>query len=279
VSCYVRTTHAGGRVTVTTAIAVPVIPANPGIYALDGPDPRPGLAYHYSSAATGTISVDGTAQENDVATVRIEDRSYSYTVKKDDKLENIRDGLIEAINANPEEKVIAFPAGVFTRIRLRAKVEGPAGNGITIAGNVNDGAQVILTATNSALCCANAAGAPVTEANPALPGETIVVYATGLGLVEPEDALFSATTGAKYRGPEINRPLEFVSSLAGGKTANVLYSGLRPETFNLYEVHLELNSDLPTNPQTQLTIAQDIYVSNIITFPVKNQREGETLLP
>ena len=31
-------------------------------------------------------------------------------------------------------------------------------------------------------------------------------------------------------------------------------------------MHLELNSDLPTNPATQLTIAQDVYVSNIVTF-------------
>jgi hypothetical protein len=34
-------------------------------------------------------------------------------------------------------------------------------------------------------------------------------------------------------------------------------------------VQLELNSSLTTDPQTQLTIAQSIYVSNIVTFPVK----------
>ena len=33
---------------------------------------------------------------------------------------------------------------------------------------------------------------------------------------------------------------------------------------------LELNSDLPTNPLTQFTIAQDIFVSNIVTFPLVN---------
>jgi len=35
-------------------------------------------------------------------------------------------------------------------------------------------------------------------------------------------------------------------------------------------VELELNSDIPSDPFTQLTIAQDIYVSNIVTFPVVN---------
>jgi hypothetical protein len=38
-------------------------------------------------------------------------------------------------------------------------------------------------------------------------------------------------------------------------------------------VHLELNSDLPTNSKTQVTIAQDIYVSNVVTFPLKNPND------
>jgi len=45
---------------------------------------------------------------------------------------------------------------------------------------------------------------------------------------------------------------------------------MKTGTFALYEVHLELNSSQPTNPLTQLTIAQDIYVSNISTIPVFN---------
>ena len=67
----------------------------------------------------------------------------------------------------------------------------------------------------------------------------------------------------------------FVSSLAGGKTANVLYSALKPGAIGIYEVHLELNSDLPTNYKTQVTIAQDIYVSNVVTFALKNPAEVE----
>ncbi len=68
----------------------------------------------------------------------------------------------------------------------------------------------------------------------------------------------------------LNKPAEFVSGMAGGKTANILLCGLKPGTIGIYEVHLELNSSLPTNPYTQATIAQDVYVSNIITFPVYN---------
>jgi uncharacterized protein (TIGR03437 family) len=116
------------------------------------------------------------------------------------------------------------------------------------------------------------AGARVTEENPALPGETIIVYGTGLGLIKPLEALALVGTGERYKGIEQNEPIEFVSSLAGGKTANVLFAGLKRGEVGIYEVHLELNSDLPTNPATQLTIAQDIFVSNIIAFAVRNPK-------
>lgn len=269
VSAVVRAVRSDGRVTVTNAAAVPIVKQNPGIFAEEGEDPRPGLVYHYSSFATGTISVDGTANAGDVATVTIEDRKYSYTVQQGDTLETIRDNLIALINNDP--KVEAYGAGMFTRIRLRARIPGPAGNGIKIGGSANEGGQVIITATNSELCCANIAGSRVTPENPALPGETVVVYATGLGLVKPTEIQQNyVITGAPYQGPYYNEPNEFVSSLAGGKTANVLYSGLKQGAVGIYEVHLELNADLPTNPRTQMTIAQDVFVSNIVTFPVVN---------
>jgi hypothetical protein len=265
ISAYVRSVRRNGSVTVTNPVGVVIVPQNPGIFTYEhGLDPRPGVIVHGSSHATGTVSVDGSAKAGDVATVKIEDRDYTYTVKEGDTLASIRDALIALINA--DERVEAYPAGVFTRIRLRARQPGPEGNGITYGVNVASGAQVILTPTGSALCCANTAGAPVTDDNPAIPGETIILYATGLGLTTPADGV---GTGERYKGG-VTEPVEFVSSLAGGKTANVLFAGLKPGEVGLYEVHLELNSDIPTNPFTQVTIAQFIYVSNIATFPVLN---------
>jgi len=214
INAYVRTKHRDGRVTTTTPIAVPIIRSNPGIFAFDGPDPRPAVAFHASSHASGTVSVDGTAKAGDVATVMIEDREYSYRVQEGDTLETIRDALIELINQDP--KVFAFAAGQWTRIRLRARIPGPEGNGIVYSAKASEGAQVIMTPTTPALCCANVEGALVTPDNPALPGETIYVYATGLGIIKPDAARQALETGARYKGPEINEPLDFVSSLAGG---------------------------------------------------------------
>lgn len=126
------------------------------------------------------------------------------------------------------------------------------------------------------LCCANQAGALVTEDNPAKPGETIVVYATGLGLIQPQEARDAMFNGIPYDGPEYNEAVEFVSSLAGGRTANVQFAALKRGTVGIYEVHLELNPGLPTNPRTNVTIAQSFQVSNIFFIPVVNPESDNT---
>jgi uncharacterized protein (TIGR03437 family) len=273
-SAIIRTVRNDGRVTVSTPAAVRVIAENPGVFSDPTRVPSPGLAYHYSSAATGTVSVDGTATPGDQATVVIRDRPYTYTVVDGDTLISIRDALIALVNAGDPE-VIAYRSGFYSRVRLMARVPGPEGDKIPFSAYAKDasggsGASVIMTATNSTLCCANRAGALITNENPAVPGETIVVYATGLGLVGPDAARDGMIDGQPYDGPAFNDVNESVSSLAGGKTANVLFSGVKKGWVGIYEVHLELNSDIPTDPITQVTIAQSYQVSNIFLIPVFN---------
>lgn len=288
-SVYVRAERRDGTVTYSTPVGVPIIDKNPGIFAEDGTDPRPGLVYHYSSAGTATISLDGTPVKDDTATITINGRSYTYTVKEvpdgddegtdPDAEDNykIMAELINLINSgNGDPDVVAFPSGYYTRLRLRARKEGPDGDGIPISATTKEGSGLILTAFNNVTCCSNVAGERVTEENPALPGETIFVLATGLGAILPESANQQVFSGIAYQGPEFNEPDKFVNSIAGAKTANVLFAGLKPGLIGIYEVHLELNADMDTNPRTQLTIAQEFNVSNIVTFAVRNpKRDAE----
>jgi uncharacterized protein (TIGR03437 family) len=258
-SVYVRTVHSDGSIMVTSPIAMTIVPQNPGIFADPGPDPRNAVAFHGSAQASGTVSVDGSINAGDTGTVTIEDRSYTYKVVAGDTLASVRDNLIALINQDP--KVQAFAAVSFTRIRLAARVPGPDGNGIPFTASNSAGAQLIMTALTSSLCCANTGR--ITLDNPAAPGETITVMATGLGI----SMQLTENTGIPYSGPP-TEPDAFVSSLAGGKTANVLAATLMPGAVGVYQVQLELNSSMPTDPLTQLTIAQDVFVSNIVTFPV-----------
>jgi uncharacterized protein (TIGR03437 family) len=265
-----------GSIMFTTPIAVTIVTQNPGIFTQPGftQDPRPGVILHGSSEAMGVILVDGTVNANDVASVTIEDRTYSYTVQSADTLDSIRDGLVTQINQDP--KVSASPGITFARnIQIRARIPGPDGNGIPFAAtttNSSGSPQLVLTPTNTTLCCANKANTPVTPDNPAIPGETILVYATGLGLpVVTADSQPFINSGVPYpQGGPVTVPVNFVSSLAGGKTANVLSATLKPGTVGTFEVTLQLNSDMPTDPLTNLYIAQDIYISNIVTFPLVN---------
>jgi uncharacterized protein (TIGR03437 family) len=270
VSAYVRTAHNDGNVTATTAIAIPIVPENPGILAAAGNDPRPAMAFHASSNAIALVSVDGSIVAGDTATVMIEDRSYTYTIQSGDSLATVRDALIATIDSNLDEKVIATAAGQFTRIVLTAKVAGPDGNGIAVAGSNTGSASIIITALNSSTCCASVAGAPVTPDNPAVAGEVISLYATGLGLTQAPDGSFPNNTGQAYAGPPNTAFTPVDNVQAGGTTANVISSGLKAGLFGIYEVQIQLSSTLTTNPNTQVFIAQNVFTSNIVTIPVVN---------
>ncbi len=283
ISFYLRIKRADGSVIATTAIAVPIDRQNPGIFAEEGEEPRTAVAYHASSFATGTITVDGSIEQGDVATVSVSDRTYKYTVKADDTLDSVRDALVAQINANPEEAVVAVPVSAFHRMQLRAKIPGPAGEGTTYSATSDQGDNgtvfLIMSAASPALCCSNVKDSRVTLLNPAVPGETIYVFATGLGAVSPQAAQLVALTGERYSGPLLNTPLEFVSSLAGGSTANVISAALEQGGRGLYRIVLELSpgTQVGTNTYAGLTISQFIYTSNTANVPIRDpQKSTET---
>jgi len=278
INAYVRSVGSNGSVTVTTPVAATIVTQNPGIFPNTGSTATPpeGMILHGSSQATGVVLVDGTIQPGDVVTVKIEDRSYTYFVQPGDTLDSVRDALVVIVNQDP--KVSASAGIAFARnFILQARIAGTAGNGLTfstlVAGPGGSGAQLILTPETTSLCCANMAFSPVTASNPAVPGEVLLVYATGLGLPVLSEANQNLIkTGVKYpAGGPITQPVNFVSSLAGGKTANILSASLKPGTVGTYEVLLQLNSSMPTNPLTNVYIAQDIYISNIVTFALVGQ--------
>ena len=284
-SAWVRIQHADGSVTVTTPVAVTLVTQNPGIYADDSQgvttDPRPGLVYHASSFATGAISVDGTIQAGDMAMITIASadgttsNTYSYTVQSTDTLTSARDALVAAINNGPDPLVTASPSNIFTRIELTAILPGNAGNGIVYSGTQSSTANIIITALGTATCCANTAGAQVTTDNPAVPGENLYILATGLGPDNPRQAGTGQVT--PNDGSLTSPPLNPVDSiLAGGSTANVVFARLFPGTLGVWQVEFQLNSSLADNPLTQLTIAQQAAVSNVVTFPLKNPPASST---
>lgn len=265
VSLYVRTVHENGRVTVTTPVAVTIVPQNPGIYAQAGTDPRPGLVYHGSSFASGAVSVDGTINAGDVGTITIGTETYTYTVLASNTLDTVRDAFIALINAS-DPNVTAVASNQYDRIYFYSKIPGPAGEGLNYSVSVTTGTSLILTALGGGTtCCSNVQGSLVTLDNPATPGEIVYVLATGLGPTSPSNI----DTGAIFQGGTNYPPAVPVDSvLAGGSTANIVNVAPLVGQAGVYVVSFQLSTSLTTNPNTQLTIAQQAYISNVVTFPV-----------
>lgn len=289
---WVRIQQPDGTYTNTNSVAISIVPANPGIFAGPGAnDPRPATAVHASSYATGVVSVDGTIKAGNVGSICINSTTaltattgiptgctggtvYNYVVQAGDSLATIQRAFVEIMANDP--MVTASPSSEFTRILLQAKVPGTAGNGIPFSVSVSTGADLLLTAigpsvpspgTGDMLCCANTAGAPLTVDNPALAGETIIVYATGLGLPSLTP-LVDPPSGQPYNGPVGNRPQSFVSSQVNNTTANVLRAELAPGLIGIYQVYLQLSAALTTDRFAELYIAQNTYRSNIVSIPV-----------
>ncbi len=171
---------------------------------------------------------------------------------------------------------------------LRAREPGKQGNSINYAAqgtevpeddpatpdtNERTEATVLLTlsARGSHMCCGNEPYSLVTDENPIVPGELIIVFGTGLGLTDNQESI--RTGKATARGTVANVPLvaeDFVSSQFGGRTAQVEFVGLLEGSVGVYQVNLRTNTDLPDNPAMPLWIAQVLFISNTVTLPVKN---------
>ncbi len=105
--------------------------------------------------------------------------------------------------------------------------------------------------------------APISSASPAAPGETIVIFATGLGPVSP--AL--ATNTPAPSSPHSNSVLTTVVTIAG-ESAVVAFSGLAPGFIALWQVNAVVPQDAAAG-NLDLVLTVNNVASNITKFPVK----------
>jgi uncharacterized protein (TIGR03437 family) len=348
VSLYLRTTHADGSVTATTPIATTVVPQNPGLFALGGNDPRPGIVYHGSSQAFDIVDLNGLQQTGDTATIMIGPnattytsgninvvngtnsvvgvgtawtsamvggqvvisdgiytitavnsatsltlntnyvgvtgngfthtilyggRIYQYVETATDTIATTTTNLVNAINSGNDPYLYAVQANEYDRMILYAYAAGPSGENINIfeqtttnvVANADVGAQLSITVYNPSTCCDAPANLPVTVENPAKPGEALYTFSTGIGPTNPANI----PSGFIYRGGNDNPPAVFVDSiLVQGLVATPMNVALVPDTVGIYYVEFALNPSLGTDAESQMTIAQQLFVSNVVTFPI-----------
>jgi uncharacterized protein (TIGR03437 family) len=109
----------------------------------------------------------------------------------------------------------------------------------------------------------HADGSLVTPGNPASPGETVVVYATGAGPVDtPQATGYAAPTDRFIH--TVSTPVVTVAGQAGA----VFFSGLSPGFVGLYQINVTLPGSLPSGTQ-QLQITSNGIASNAVNIAIQ----------
>ncbi len=139
-----------------------------------------------------------------------------------------------------------------TQINLQVPFEIPDGNSISLVVQNEFGAsaplEVILLAHDPGIFIGYRSGLPISDSNPILPGDSITIWATGLGSVSPH-------VSSGEPGPSNPVALVRVSPLVkvGGEHARVDYAGLAPGMVGVYQINATVPTDLP-NPTSDFAL-------------------------
>ena len=105
----------------------------------------------------------------------------------------------------------------------------------------------------------------VTAQNPARPGDTIQIFATGLGETDPE-------VGSGEPAPPFSTVSNPVTVTIGGIEAAVAFQGLAPGFVGLYQVNVVVPSGVAPGDAVPLVLTQNGIVANPdlrVTIPVQ----------
>lgn len=103
--------------------------------------------------------------------------------------------------------------------------------------------------------------------NPVVPGEVIVVYATGLGRLTLDLQDGYGAPGNRPGDP-LARTIDPFLVLVNGQQCQVLFSGLGPGFVGLYQLNIVLPRNLPAG-NLELTISSEYGDSNVAILPVR----------
>ena len=110
---------------------------------------------------------------------------------------------------------------------------------------------------------------PVTPAEPARPGQAIVLWASGLGYVVSPDGNTQAVAGQPYAGEPAN-VLTQVEAEIDGQPVEVVSAILPRHAIGIYQVQVIMPGGFSSNAKAHLTISQGDWKSNTVTVPVGN---------
>ncbi|HZS51752.1 MAG TPA: beta-propeller fold lactonase family protein [Bryobacterales bacterium] len=177
------------------------------------------------------------------------------------------------INAVAPAGLLALAAGLgngqVTPVQVSVTVLGPPGS----PPYVSAPAPVSVAAAAPGIFSDPASGigaflhgadlSPVTTANPARAGETIVLYCTGLGNTSPPP-MDGQPAPADILSPAASLPVVTV----GGAQANVRFAGLAPLYAGLYQINFDVPSGTPGGA-AMVKVTSASWTSNGVLLPTR----------
>jgi uncharacterized protein (TIGR03437 family) len=136
--------------------------------------------------------------------------------------------------------------------RVYVSLDGLAGPEVTV--RLLEASPGLFQTSDSAVVATHSSGELIVAENPARPGETIVIYAAGLGPTSPRQKY-----GFLVKTPAQIDHITDLQLTAGGMPVpldQVDYAGVTPGFAGLYQINLRLPDGVPENPDMRVWIGE-----------------------
>jgi uncharacterized protein (TIGR03437 family) len=140
-----------------------------------------------------------------------------------------------------ETVVVHTPGGTSDNFNLTVQPNSPAVFLSGVAGPQTNLPTIIRLAN----------GLLATDSNPIHPGDSLVIYLTGLGQTNP-----AGTTGYPAPGNPLSNALTATNVTLGGMSLPLTYAGLAPGEVGVNQINLNVPGGVPTGIAMPLTIKQ-----------------------
>jgi uncharacterized protein (TIGR03437 family) len=140
--------------------------------------------------------------------------------------------------------------------------DGWAGPKVQIT--VQSAAPVLFQTADKEAIATHLDGSLVTKDAPTGVGETIVLWATGLGCIQNQDA---GDDGVRPAGPQWLCNMDQFSVSLGGTPVDhslILYAGVAPGYPGLYQVNLKMPDHFPPDPEIRLAVGSSVSMRAVI---------------
>ena len=227
--------------------------------------PREAPSYSGTSIVNAADNQPGPLAPNTIATLYGTGLAY---VTKAITPQDIRAGVLPTVLPGTGLRIVInsnYPASIYfvspTQVNFLLPsilLPGPATIQLVVDSVPGPLVQVVIAATAPALfqldrenaIATRADGSVITPANPAKPGEVVVLYATGLGRTVPDAGYGEVPTTAA----PIARQGDLKITLGGTAVdpRQIIYAGVVPGFGGLYQINLRLPDTIAPDPEIRV---------------------------